>query len=522
MSLRDNDYYDAAIPHFQKALELDPSLWLARSGEAQSHYNKATEEAYRAAIELDTITVNELNRVLPDDSMPQTAIDFHLHTCLERMGHCYRLLGNHEGEVEAYKRAFSFSNRCDVCLCALFRLYRRLERHEDILELFQSLNEPIEGVEYTRLTESLLREGNYRFKYSYFDAVTIAAFKLKEIPFVVRMYRNAIIVARKQHKPVQATHLELGVAEIYDHYCHDSERAARIWERIVDTYRSTKAETEIAEAKSVASRNLAQYLLKKTMEVGRNSSEAERCGVVLERLAQTKSRTGITINASEATLTLGAWYKLMGRDEEARACFQVQIKEGIRMLSDDDPDNDWDAYWDLIFVLLAAGDDKNALVMIWKQFDAYGESANEASDESGVETLEQNTEGIGAEVPGAENKQDEVKDTPSTDDKDEQPEPAAGTDTTSMSCDACLRSIRPDYSAFCRYCLNIAFCPDCFSLLQSSKLPLNVCSPKHEWLVVQPRSEEERAAVQRDKLVVDGVTVSIDEWKKTLAAQWEV
>jgi tetratricopeptide (TPR) repeat protein len=520
MSLRDNNYNDAAIPHFQKALELDPSLWLARAGEAQCLYNKATKEAYETSVKLDTITVDEIQKILPDASMPKESKDMYLHACLERMGHCLQKLGKHEEELEAYKRAFSYSNRCDTCLCALFRLYHGSKRSEDVLKLFKSLNEPIQGIEYTRLSESLLQEGNYKSKYSYFDSVVIAAFKLNEVPFVVDMYRNAIIVARKQHKPVQATHLELGLAEIYDRYCHDSERAARIWERIVDMYRSTKAETEIAEAKSAAAGSLARNLLKKTIATGKDSSEAERCGIVLERLGKSKTRNQTTINASEATLTLGIWYKLMGRDEEARACFQVQIKEGIRMLSDDDPDNDWDAYWKLVCVLLAAGDDKNLLAMVWKQFDTNKESDSEASDESSAELSEQRIGLTQTEIPVAEKEQDEIRGTSSTDDKNEQPESAADTDLTSMICDGCLRGIAPSHTALCRYCCDVGFCSDCFTLLKSDELPLNICSPKHEWVVIQPRSDEDRAAVQPDKVVVNGKPVSMDEWKKTLAAQW--
>jgi tetratricopeptide (TPR) repeat protein len=511
MSLRDNGYYDAAVPHFRKARELDPSLWVARAGEAQCLYSKATTEAYEAAIGLDTITVNELDNMKPSKTLPLPTIMSNLHLCLERMGHCFLQLGKQEEELEAYRRAFTYENRCDTCLCALFRLYHSMRRHEDVMSLFKNLNEPIPDLDYTRLSESLLREGNYRSAYSFFDSVAIAAFKLHEIPFVAEMYRLAIAEARNQHKPVQATHLSLGLAELYDRYAHDPERAARIWEHVVDTYRSTKADTEIAEAKEAASSCLARTYLKRALDMGKDADESERCGAVLERLAKAKMGTRTSINASEATLTLGIWYKFMGRDDEARACFRVQIKEGIRMLSDDDPDNDWDAYWKLVCVLVAAGDDRNALVMLWKQFDVTCENDSKADEEAAAEQ--------DAKAPDAE---EEASEAQVQTDEDAQADPDTPTESTSMTCDGCLRGIAPDYCAICRYCFDVGFCPECFILLKNGTLPVNVCSPKHEWLVIEPRSEAERGAIRPDKLLVDGEQIGLDEWKKRLAKEWGV
>jgi tetratricopeptide (TPR) repeat protein len=525
MSLRDNGYYDVAVSHFQKARELDPSLWSARAGEAQCLFSKATSESFKAAIELDTMTVNELDDMRLNQMLPESTITFNLHICLERMGHCFLQLGKQEEQLEAYKRAFTYANRCDTCLCALFRLYHSTRRHEDVMSLFRSLNEPIKDLEYTRLSESLLRDGNYRTKYSYFDAVAIAAFKLHEIPFVAEMYRLAIAEARKQHKSVQATHLSLGLAELYDRYANDPERAARIWERVVDTYRSTKAETEIAEAKATASSCLSRTYLARALEVGKDATEAERCGAVLERLAKAKTGTHSTMNASGATLTLGMWYKFMGQDEEARTCFQVQIKEALRMLSDDDPDNDWDAYWNLVCVLLAAGDDKNALVMMWKQFNLTCENDDKTNEEGGEETTEQITKGVEVkeDAPGAGLQAVEAAYTPPAPiDSDSRADPKTTTESTSVTCDGCLRSIAPDYCVLCRYCFDVGFCPECFVLLKDGTLPVNVCSAKHEWLVIEPRSEAERAAVRPDKVMVDGEQISLDGWKRLLAKSWGV
>jgi tetratricopeptide (TPR) repeat protein len=510
MALRDNGYLDAAILHFQTALELDPSMWLARAGEAICYYKVCTKKGYEKAVELDNITADELGKMHPDETKTRATIDESLHRCLQRMANCLEELGREEEALSVYVRAFSFGKRCETCLFALIQLYNKAKRHEDIMKLFKSLNDRIEGLDHTRLTESLLMEGNYRSDDVYFDIIAEAAFKMNDVPFLSEMYQKAIIVARKQHKSVQATHLELSLATIYDRYSHDSERAARIWERIVETYRSTKAETEIADAKSAASSSLACYWLKKAVKSGKESSDAERCGTVLERLAKVKIGSQITINASESTLMLGSWYKLMGRDKEAWDCFQVQVKEGIRMLSDDDPENDSDAYWKLICVLVPARDDKNAIAMLWMYLGAQQGSSDDASGETSSEDSTQIMEGSGNKT-----KDDEGK--------TEQSEEVAGGDEDSlMDCDGCLQPIVFDNVAFCRYCFDTAFCADCLSFLKSGELPVNVCSPKHEWLVVEPRSQEARAAMQPGKILMDGEYMSVDEWKKMMAVQWNI
>ncbi|KAF2794942.1 NACHT and TPR domain protein [Melanomma pulvis-pyrius CBS 109.77] len=519
MALREHEQWDAAIPHFQKALDLDPSMWLARVGEALSYMKRATKEAYRKAIELHKITLDVLEKTQPDDTLIGAGIQIYRHISLERLAFCLRSLDEQHAALETLERAFIDYNRCNKCVCAQLDLYSRAGRHEDIMKLLNGLNEPIKGLDYTRLSESLLTEANYKAE-AYFEIISEAALKMNEIPFTFEIYRNAIAAARKQYKSVQAAHLELCLATLYDRYGYDSERAASMWERIVDTYRSTKAETEIAEVKWAASINLARHCLKQTVEVGKDTSEAERCGAILERLAKVKTGSQTTITASESTTMLGAWYKLVGRDEEARACFQVQVRECIRMLSDDDPTNDEDAYWKLIFVLAAAGDDKNINALFWEVFNV---DQNDGSDKAVEEGSSKSNDRVD-ETPGKHVEQSQFEDTDRDDVRDKVSDsvPEDNKFVANMTCDGCFQGILPGNIAICRYCFNIAICRDCFVLLKAGELPVNICSPKHAWFFVERISKEVRKARALDKLFIDGEHLSMDEWKKKLVVQWNI
>jgi tetratricopeptide (TPR) repeat protein len=518
MALRELDECDAAISQFQKALELDPSMWLARGGEALCYIKKDTEEAYKKAIELDKILITDLEKMRLDGTMTEIQLKANLHTNLERLATSLWELDEDEEALKFFEQAFSNNNRCDTCVCAILELYNKAERHEDVMKFFRSLDEPIAGLDYTRLSESLMKEENYKVSAEYFDTFTQAAFQMDEIPFAFDAYRNAVTAARKQHKPVQAAHLELCLASLYDRYGHDYERAARIWERILDTYRSIKAETEIAEVKWAASINLARHCLKRSVEVGKNTSEAERCGAILERLAKVKAGSETTIGASESTTMLGAWYKLMGRNEEADACFRVQVKEGLRMLSDDDPTNDMEAYWNLVCVLTAAGDDQTAIGLFWDMRASElsddsddSEEDDSESDDEVADTSEQVESGTTEDNDGVKVNDDEVDSNPDDDMTD-----------LDMHCDGCLRGNLTDNIAICRYCYDVGFCQNCFAMLKSGELRVNICSPKHSWWTLEPRPKEAYEAHALGKLWIDGQNVTINELKEKLAAQWKI
>lgn len=510
MALREHKEYDAAIPHFQKALELDPSMWLARAGKAMCYLRTGTKEAYETAIELDRKNIQELEKIHSDGMTTDKEHMVALHLCFDRIANSLRQLGNADEALEAQKKAFNNRDRCDECIRAILEQYHATERYEDVLIFIRSLNEPIEGLDYTRLSESLMAGCNYCVDDDYFAIFNRAAYELDEIPFALEMYRNATTAARKQHKPVQAAYLELCLADICYRHGHDPERAVRIWERVVDTYRSIKADSEIADAKRSASISLARHCLKRSVEVERDTDEVKRCGIILERLGKVKVGSETTFAASEAATMLGSWYKLMGRAEEAHACFRVQVKEGIRMLSDDDPTNDSDAYWNLFSVLIAAEDDKTANGVFWPSHseldhDEEGPKSKDHVMETG-NPVEQTTE----EKAG------------SLEAKDNQTSDWQEVGVHGWTCDGCLKPLLHNSVAVCRYCWDVAFCRDCFPLCRAGQLRVNICSPKHSWCIMEPKSKEECQASESSKLRIDGENVTVDELKRRLAAQWDI
>lgn len=492
-ALQGHNRSDTAIEYYQKALEMDPSMWQALAGEAMCYARRATKDDYKEAMRLQTLALELLDKIQPgvatDDSLKQGR-----HDGLERLGSYHVVLGDTNEAVEAYESALRETNRCSPCVNALLKLYRGKKHHKGIIELLKRMDENIEGLKYTRLSESLITKANYERTNGYFEIIAHAAAVENEIGFLYGIYESAIQVAQKQHKSLEATHLELCLAALYNRHGRP-ELAAKIWESIATTYHNIntlKSEYALAGVKFDAKISLARHCLKQAVECGKDSKEAQEYGTKLKDLTKVKTDTEITIGGSAVARMLGSWYSFMGQDEKARQCFRGELIEGLRMLADDDPSNDVVAYANLGSILTAAGDYKNAMAMYWKA--ATIATKMYAEQEQANDTEESNTE------ISIEKEHLQAKD---------------------FCCDACFRRTNGPV-AICRYCFDIGFCEQCFTAFKAGNLQVDICSPKHSWGMIHARSKEAREDTEPDKLWLDGEHISIHDWKERLAAEWNI
>ncbi|KAI9763739.1 MAG: hypothetical protein M1840_009136 [Geoglossum simile] len=486
---RDLEMYDDALVHFNKSLETDDTAWLARSGIAKLHMFK-TE--FNQAIPLDKINEEFLQKLLVTKPGDSRQIKASLHAVQERISQCYYSLEDHKAALEYRQRALSNHRRCDDCICVCLDIFTEEERYQDIVDMLKGMEDNIPGQEYSLLTESLWQ--NPYSDWDFFVQVVRASHETNQVPFLSDAYCSAIAAAKKELKMVAAGWLEMCLAWISYTYNHDEERAIHIWEKIMKTFSASKVETEMGGAKVKASICLARHWFQVAQEAEKGSLLAQKYVDKLERLTKSKVQTtSAFISTNTSSIILGLWYRLDGRLEEARACFQPHVKEALQILSDDDPENDKEGYFKLAAVFIAAGDDENSIAIL----QAMGVWEN------------QKPEGEG------EGKEEGESDEDSDEDSDEEDE-----DPGACSCDGpCCRSF-PTYVgiAICRYCFDVGFCDACLKMLKEGNMPLKVCSPKHEWLVIPPLEKE----IGVGQLVVDGNAVGLDDWKKELKKKWQV
>lgn len=543
MTLRDLYNYNKALEVFEKALELSTTYrWLVLYGMASSHL--ATGDIVKA-IELGKMAAEELEKT---DKTANPLWDGDMHGVYEDLGDWYSRLGDAEMGFTMHQKAFEHGSRCDACICKILDFLGEKQRYEEYISMLQGMDDKIPDKDYSRLTESILINANtgsfpYHFRFG------VAASHTDNVQFMLHAYSSAAMMARKERKPVQAANTELWLGTFCWMYGNDLQRAIRIWEHLIATYSSGNSEDRI-EAVQNASANLVNYFLVQCAQISQdnnNNVEAiQSYGRMIELLAMGKPLTLSYANVigtgnekmslhkgfvpdSEFGVLLGNYYQVCGKQEEALKCYKAQVKESIRLLSDDDPTNDYEAYFRLSDTLAAARDDEGA-IGAWYKMNMIGlgwdvdddddddddrDDDHEAKEEEEEDTM--NTRGDDKH-PGTEERESTPSASTVAADKDN-----SGGDKL-FYCNGCHKKIGIDGKAMCRYCWDTLFCETCFPLVKTKTHPVDVCSPKHDWLIIPPRplAVRTRDKKTRSMIYVGDKWISIEELKSRLKERFGI
>ncbi|KAI9685380.1 MAG: hypothetical protein M1822_004511 [Bathelium mastoideum] len=243
-----------------------------------------------------------------------------------------------------------------------------------------------------------------------------------------------------------------------------------------------------------ATRNIGFYHFKEAMNPQCTGDEQQEHVQRLEKiLRESKSDPNIWISDDAAgylEALLAIYYRSVGDDAKARQLLQREIKNYLDMLSDEWPENDWQAYQQLAVILARYGDDCNAL-SAWSLL-------------------------------------------PPSDAGSESPSPKRQGDLR-LYCDGRC-STRWTYANdiwYCRYCANVKFDSVCLEKLRAGTLLRDICSPNHQFLRVPKWSDEEFRAVGKDRVRVGGEIqpdgtrnggeiMTVEEWKNRLYEEWDI
>ena len=553
MCLRDNEHYDEAMKHYEMASKMDDKMWLTPWGIARIY---AQRHEIEKAIEQEKFVESIMQKLLEEQAMGKdTGTDevgiAELSDCQEQLAKLYGELKCWAESLEYHRKAFTTWNRgyANVFKC-LWILGREQEEtdYEEIMGLIRSMEDNIPGTSYTRLTECLWENTWLSSDDSSSDFLMIcamAAKKTDQLAWLQGVYQVAINAAKKELKPLVAMSLETDLADLFWKYGGDQEKAARIWERVLRVTVTAGAtdKWEIEYCQVMALKNYGPYCLQKALDAGKGTPEADRYIKKLERLCKQKASAAkdaaeiITTNRSAAFV--GIWYRLNGESQKARAYFQPYIKEALMILSDDIVENDNIGYYDLAHVLLAAGDDVNALAALQvmraepSMVEVIGESPQAIGGEDSGQTTDEGTkEGVEAEEkPSTKAKEvieaqqktivdsnDAVANKAVSNAQEASPEE----ETSTWYCDGPCGKGFPTYSYgnACRYCL-VDFCKDCLKLLkEGATSEVHVCNPRHGWLHAPPMKSG--IDLSKDEILVGDVVMGLGEFKDALRKEWQV
>jgi hypothetical protein len=248
------------------------------------------------------------------------------------------------------------------------------------------------------------------------------------------------------------------------------------------------------------------YCLRKTLYLRplHNTTEIDRFAAILCQYAQTHTTFH---HRSGVYLILGIWKRLQNQSIAARKVLQPHIKLAIDMLLTGDVDQtDLGPWWSIIDSLLASGDFINALAGI-----SFIRQSRVPSKSKPINFI----------AGGILKKVEEI--IHKNADKENLVECPPELITTSrlttsrFRCNGCSGPIYCQKTHHrCTYCVGVDLCEDCYALLISDKLPINICGGFHVFIHAQPVE----SPYSEGEIKVGESYVRITEWLNALQKEW--
>ncbi|KAL9107505.1 MAG: hypothetical protein Q9227_007607 [Pyrenula ochraceoflavens] len=522
-------FFDKAEEYAQKALNLDSRSWTAQYIVASVHQSRKDHEMalslYKKLIE----TMKKeptFQKHVEIDATEEADMDFKETLCrsLSNAAGCLESFGRSDEAYEKYYEAWTVAPMMKYdCFDAFKKCLVHLDRQNRYHNVFE-LVEKLKGFKTCNNPRSFLTQNMASLQDnpwdSFFPCILHAARQTGRTRYLADLVDDVI---QSLSRPKETTTLELFLAEIYCFDLDSVEDAFSIWIQLSKRH-FRKADYPSRFAKTRSTQRLAEYYFTQA----RNAEDAasrSNYSQGLEDLGKNPSGSGEEITLHVASLILGLWYRLDGREEEYRACLKPHVKVALEILSDDDPENDDEAYGKLARLLVYAADDENAIGM----FRTYCAPKMKIEDSSLLLSLagSPGSSEAEAEDPGLEGGKAQQTEKKSGEVKAKKEDVIEKRNARSrFVCDGVCHRAMPGAikltEAFwtCRYCYDIEFCDDCHHLLKEDKLPMKICSPKHEWLRVQLTDQE--IPYQKVFIGQSDDLMDLDEFKKGMRRTWNL
>src|SRR5579871_6775101 len=147
------------------------------------------------------------------------------------------------------------------------------------------------------------------------------------------------------------------------------DKAIRTLELALKDFEAVKVTEQIKSVRDVAEEELQMRYLCEALRA-RASGDSHRAGDFVSRLSDLAHRGNSFSNSRQSTLVLAVWERTEKREDVAKSLIRPAIDVAIDMLTDDNDENDLQAWSGLSQALTASGDVLNATAALFytKQF----------------------------------------------------------------------------------------------------------------------------------------------------------
>ncbi|ETN43323.1 uncharacterized protein HMPREF1541_02482 [Cyphellophora europaea CBS 101466] len=549
------NHNDAAIAQYQLTIPLSDDGWSCRWGLGIALRER---EEYDAALEV----LADVERRIIDGSAKENSPKKWLRNIRQLMGWCYRQLGRYDEALAIYDKHIRESREKGLTDYGFtfdkIRVFYYREEFSSVVEILRSLRNSIDpnfGIQRSsRLLHWLCDDSD-------FDSILVETSKAtKTRDYLRRLFTEAIddtyhpsyLAKNPEERARYRVNMKLYLSMEMWRRAHTEEEEDDVimcWEELTQEARAIdKADMIIAQL----TKRLATVYLQRMREYTLESADAQSLlKKAMDLVVEDTSQQDAWASSVSPVLLYARHLSVLGRSDQARRLSRGSVKVALDLLTDEDPENDWEAYLRLAYVLMYCGDDEGALAA-WSFFMPLHVS-NRSKSAGGAPGYESPQASVLASQ-NATNTTDHAKvaclvvEEASTDDGDpvepiseSKTNGSASTTDKGATTDAkwwqkgwegdldygCDGYCGVDWAYsddmyVCKDCLDVMFCKDCIQKLRVGSLEDNVCNPKHRFLHVPPFDMNEAQLRGKDYLRVKAEKVPIAQWLSQVRKDWEL
>jgi tetratricopeptide (TPR) repeat protein len=374
-------YYEPAISHLKKALELDTGAWVAKEGLARC---LAEQGLYGEAIEWQKKAI---------DSLPSN-LSYLASYLYPRIADWRHAIGDHEGAFEAARLGYNADLGSPLAQLRYVEALNAMGSFDAIIEVINELDGWCPNdKDYSFLVLLFMRgEGVYH-------EIGKACRARGKPEFVLAAMDETLALSNQSGNEYMQLWLPAMVAAFRYDYYDQVQEPMQLWEttiKQIDTADSA-VQKEYAKTRKTYSNRLAQLYFDAAIA-------ARKAGPnLIQYVTKLKGLSVVTETGAEddgdddafdfygtgyASMLWGRWLREYENVDEAewRKCFKARALEEMDMLDDNDPSNDTRGLHALGVTLLQAGDRTNAgavLAILFKPLEDLLAQEVVTSDKSG-------------------------------------------------------------------------------------------------------------------------------------------
>lgn len=401
------------------------------------------------------------------------------------------------------------------------------QKYNDAVQMLDGLNHTDEGTQKTRLHNFIHKNAEN----GDFHRMISRAYKhINRIPQIETYYEQAVVEARKDQTKIDPamlstshylTYYLAAVLWMHGEEPEQKGKAIKLWEQLTDP---VKAEGIDFWLQMRTARQLAGIYISQAIKAGRESPIAVEMLAKVQHFARApKGETlddeeeyGIGMSLVQVRSLLGRYHTKVGNVEEARKLLRSDVDVGLKLLSDEDPENDYQGYRKLGDAFMDFGDDINAvaawsLIQPTKGLEEY-RNANKSSD-----TSPDNSDATQHPVHTTAGAEELTKTTSST-------SKSALEGPLWYSCDGqCgTRWTYADGFNVCRECVDTQFCGSCLEKLQKGELTRDVCDRDHAFLHISEWTPEVLERTEAGNVFVGERVLGVKVWLEGIKREWDL